>query len=384
MSYRTVTRRLPGYAKASWRAAGRGLCRPAGLGPASLVLYDVSTLYFETDAGDGFREPGFSKERRLEPQITIGLLTDATGFPLMVEAFEGNKAETKTMLPMITAFMAAHQLRRRDRGRRRRDGLGGQPAGDRGRRACRSSSAPASPRCPTWSPNGAPSTPARRSRTGTCSPSRGRPTDRREGRGHPDRSIYYQYRARPGPAHAARDRRAGRQGREGRRREGPVKRNRFIKLAGADKSVNRDLEAKARALAGIKGYVTNLDQPDRGVRDRRLPPLWRIEKASGCPSTTCRPADLPPQTRVDRGAPDHRVRRARGRPLDRETAPAGRSSSSCKPPAATAPSIRAGYQTLTAADPLPDDIQDVLATITTAAEAPSDSGRSDTAAEGTH
>jgi hypothetical protein len=30
----------------------------AGLGPASLVLYAVSTLYFETDAGDGFREPG--------------------------------------------------------------------------------------------------------------------------------------------------------------------------------------------------------------------------------------------------------------------------------------------------------------------------------------
>jgi hypothetical protein len=29
-----------------------------------LVLYDVSTLYFETDDGDGFREPGFSKERR--------------------------------------------------------------------------------------------------------------------------------------------------------------------------------------------------------------------------------------------------------------------------------------------------------------------------------
>ena len=40
--------------------------------PASLVLYDVSTLYFETDTGDGFREPGFYKERRLEPQITIG------------------------------------------------------------------------------------------------------------------------------------------------------------------------------------------------------------------------------------------------------------------------------------------------------------------------
>jgi hypothetical protein len=32
-------------------------------------------LYFETGAGDGFREPRFSKERRLDPQITIGLLT---------------------------------------------------------------------------------------------------------------------------------------------------------------------------------------------------------------------------------------------------------------------------------------------------------------------
>ena len=33
--------------------------RHAGLGLASLVLYDVSRLYFETDTGDGFREPGF-------------------------------------------------------------------------------------------------------------------------------------------------------------------------------------------------------------------------------------------------------------------------------------------------------------------------------------
>ena len=74
------------------------------------MLYDVSTLYFETDAGDGFREPGFSKERRLEPQITIGLLTDASGFPLRVEAFEGNTAETATMLPVINAFKAAHNL----------------------------------------------------------------------------------------------------------------------------------------------------------------------------------------------------------------------------------------------------------------------------------
>ena len=37
----------------------------------------------------------------------------------------------------------------------------------------------------------------------------------------------------------------------------PVKRNRFVQLGGA-RTVNRELEAKARALAGIKGYITNL------------------------------------------------------------------------------------------------------------------------------
>jgi hypothetical protein len=60
-SYPTLNRRLPVFAKAGFRQALSKACADhAALGPASLVLYDVSTLYFETDAGDGFREPGFS------------------------------------------------------------------------------------------------------------------------------------------------------------------------------------------------------------------------------------------------------------------------------------------------------------------------------------
>ena len=35
----------------------------------------------------------------------------------------------------------------------------------------------------------------------------------------------------------------------------PVKRNRYIQLSGATKSVNRALESKTRALAGCKGYA---------------------------------------------------------------------------------------------------------------------------------
>lgn len=82
-------------AAACWQRAGAR---------ASLLLYDVTTLYFETDTADEFRKPGYSKERRLEPQIVVGLLVDQAGFPLGVQAFEGNTGETTTILPVVTEF----------------------------------------------------------------------------------------------------------------------------------------------------------------------------------------------------------------------------------------------------------------------------------------
>lgn len=78
----------------------------------ALVLYDVTTLYFETKERDEdtYRKPGMSKERRLDPQIVVGLLVDQTGFPLELHSFEGNKAETKTIIPVIEQFKQRHGL----------------------------------------------------------------------------------------------------------------------------------------------------------------------------------------------------------------------------------------------------------------------------------
>jgi len=45
-----------------------------------------------------------------------------------------------------------------------------------------------------------------------------------------------------------------------------VKRNRFVRLSGGTRSVNRELEEKARALAGIKGYITSLAACPDGTR----------------------------------------------------------------------------------------------------------------------
>jgi len=58
-----------------------------------------------------------------------------------------------------------------------------------------------------------------------------------------------------------------------------VKRNRFIRLTGAKKSVNRELEAKARGLAGFKAYITNIDNPDAELVIGAYHQLWRIEQS---------------------------------------------------------------------------------------------------------
>jgi hypothetical protein len=79
-------------------------------GGLALVLYDLTTLHFETDLEDRLRKVGMSKERRVDPQVTVGLLTTGDGFPLDVHLFEGNKAETKTLVPVLTGFAKRHDI----------------------------------------------------------------------------------------------------------------------------------------------------------------------------------------------------------------------------------------------------------------------------------
>ena len=77
-------------------------------GDLTLVLYDVTTLYFEAEYEDELRKVGYSKERRVDPQVVVGLLVDRGGFPLEITCWEGNKAETATILPTIRAFQERH------------------------------------------------------------------------------------------------------------------------------------------------------------------------------------------------------------------------------------------------------------------------------------
>lgn len=249
VSYATLKRRLPRYATAGFRNAVSGaLAARAPLGPTALVLYDVTTLWYETDTGDGFREPGFSKERRLEPQITVGLLTDATGAPLMVEGFEGNKAETRTMIPVIRGFVEAHGIVDvtvvADAGMLSEQNL--KEIEDAGWTFIIGGRMPDIPYALTqWThknPGVAPVDQMVLSQPVVM----GVKADLRR------RTVFYQYRAE-----RARRSLHGIDTQVAKAEKAvagqvPVKRNRFVTLTGGSKTVNRSLEAKARALAGWK------------------------------------------------------------------------------------------------------------------------------------
>ena len=70
-------------------------------GGLALCLYDVTTLYFEAEREDELRKVGYSKERRVDPQVIVGLLVDRAGFPLRIGCWEGNRAETTTIVGVV-------------------------------------------------------------------------------------------------------------------------------------------------------------------------------------------------------------------------------------------------------------------------------------------
>jgi transposase len=311
-------------------------------------------------------------------------LTDASGFPLAVEAFEGNKAETATMLPVINAFKTAHRLT---------DVTVVADAGmisEANQVALQTSGlsfilGTKIPYVPDVVREWRDKHPDEQIPDGQIFTQPWPATSSEKARGIPDRVIYYQYRH-------DRARRTLRgideqiaKAEKAVAGKVSVKRNRFIKLTGADKSVNRDLEAKARALAGIKGYTTNLTSQTPEFVIGAYHQLWRIEKSFRMSKhdLQARPIYHHKRESIEAHlsivfaalAVSHWIERQTGWSIKKFVQTLRRYRTV---------TIRAGNHTLTAADPLPADIQDVLATIITAAEAPSDSGGSATAAEGTH
>src|SRR3989344_1698468 len=77
----------------------------------SLVFYDVTTLHFESETEDDFRQKGYSKNHRGDmPQVLIGLFIDAGGFPFDFSVFEGNTFEGHTFKKAILSLTNKYLL----------------------------------------------------------------------------------------------------------------------------------------------------------------------------------------------------------------------------------------------------------------------------------
>ena len=75
----------------------------------SILFYDVTTLYFETENEDDFRKKGFSKNHRSDvPQILIGLFVDNEGYPFDFDFFEGSTFEGHTFQSAIDSIIGKY------------------------------------------------------------------------------------------------------------------------------------------------------------------------------------------------------------------------------------------------------------------------------------
>ncbi len=175
----------------------------------------------------------------------------------MVHAFEGNKAETRTMLPVVQAFMAAHQLPEvtvvADAGMMSEQNL--KDLEDAGLEIVVGARIPEVPYQVAQWQREHPGEPIADQQIVIQPWIMGPNADQRK------RTIFYQYRA-----NRARRTLHGIDQQVAKAEKAvagqvAIKRNRFIQLSGGTRTVNRELEAKTRALAGLKGYITNLDAP---------------------------------------------------------------------------------------------------------------------------
>jgi transposase len=247
-----------------YRTTLANLCFTHAASGITLVLYDVTTLYFEVQVEDDYRKPGMSKERRLEPQIIVGLLVDQNGFPLGLHSFEGNTAETNTILPVIEEFKKQHKLS---------NITVVADAGMLSQKNLEALSLAGYTYIVGSRLNKIPYDIAEYKKSKDLEDKQIITTELEQGK-----RIIYQYREK----RAALDlRNIEKQISKAERIiNGNIidKKAKFLSVKTKEKKLNQELIDKAKLLAGIKGYVTNLAAPDEQIV-ASYHQLWHVEQS---------------------------------------------------------------------------------------------------------
>lgn len=79
----------------------------------TVVFYDMTTLYFESEDEDDLRKIGYSKDGKFQcPQIMLGLLVGERGLPIGYDIFKGNTFEGHTLLPALQSIQEKYGFTR--------------------------------------------------------------------------------------------------------------------------------------------------------------------------------------------------------------------------------------------------------------------------------
>ena len=91
-----------------WVGLEKQLYRRAFPQAVRLVLYDLSSVYFEGKGPEHLARYGHSRDHRADrPQIILAVATDTEGLPLHISILRGNRNDTQTLQGLL------HTLRRR-------------------------------------------------------------------------------------------------------------------------------------------------------------------------------------------------------------------------------------------------------------------------------
>lgn len=82
-------------------------------GSVQVMLFDITTLYFESVDTDTLRRFGYSKDQKYHcTQVVLALATDSDGLPIGYELFPGNTAEVNTLLACMQEWQRTLQVDR--------------------------------------------------------------------------------------------------------------------------------------------------------------------------------------------------------------------------------------------------------------------------------
>lgn len=95
-----------------WVGTEKALYAKAFQVPVQLVLYDLTSVYFEGKGPFGIGRYGHSRDHRQDrPQVVLAVATDAEGLPIHIEVLRGNRTDNTTLQSLLATLRRRFGIR---------------------------------------------------------------------------------------------------------------------------------------------------------------------------------------------------------------------------------------------------------------------------------